>query len=87
VKTWCAICAGRSLINNVEDMKYEIMFHYEGYGFYVDYDNSTPRKTTRRQFDSVDEAVKFAVGCGYSVSFIIVSVAWEPADISKLKGG
>ena len=75
---WCAICAGRSLINNVEDMKYEIMFHYEGYGFYVDYDNSTPRKTTRRQFDSVDEAVKFAVGCGYAASFIIVNVAWEP---------
>lgn len=61
-------------------MKYEILFDYgsEGFNFYHDYDDSRPRKATRRQFDSVDEAVKFAVGLGYSTSFIIVHVAWSP---------
>lgn len=61
-------------------MKYQILFDYgsEGFSFYDDYDDSRPRKSTRRLFDTIDEAVKFAVGLGYSSRFIIVTVHWEP---------
>lgn len=59
---------------------YEIMFDWgsEGYGFYNELDDSVPRAQTRKKFDSIEDAVKFAVGRGYTAQFIIVKVVWEP---------
>lgn len=51
-------------------MKYKILFDYgvyEGMKFYDE-----------KEFDSVEEAVKFAVGLNYVTRFIIVSIHWQP---------
>lgn len=51
-------------------MKYKILHDfgaYEGFKFYEE-----------KEFDTVDEAVKFAVKLNYSTPFIIVQIAWQP---------
>lgn len=50
-------------------MKYKILFDYgcEGMKFYDE-----------KEFDTVDEAVKFAVSLGYGTQFMIVTIAWNP---------
>lgn len=51
--------------------KYKILFDYGAYEGNKFYDE--------KDFDSVEEAVKFAVGLGYATKFRIVKVCWEPA--------
>ena len=51
-------------------MKYQILFDYgsEGYKFHDE-----------KEFDTIDEAVRFAVGLRYATRFIIVSTHWTPS--------
>ena len=53
---------------------YQILFDYgsEGMKFY-----------DQKEFDTVDEAVKYAVGLNYATKFYIVSIFWEPSQIGK----
>lgn len=51
-------------------MKYKILFDYGAYEGMRFYDE--------KEFETVDEAIKFAVGLGYATRFIIVQVAWQP---------
>ena len=54
----------------MSDDKYKILFDYGGYEGMKFYDE--------KDFDSVDEAVKYAVGLRYSTPFLIVKVYWRP---------
>lgn len=52
--------------------KYKILFDYgsyEGMNFYEE-----------KNFNTIDEAVKFAVSLGYSTTFLIVQVVWNPKE-------
>jgi hypothetical protein len=50
-------------------MKYRIAFDYGSYD---------GLKIQEGEFDSVDEAIKHAVGLNYCVPFLIITIAWEP---------
>jgi len=52
------------------DDKYHILHDYGAYEGNEFYDE--------KQFDSVEEAVKFAVGLNYATRFRIVKIVWEP---------
>lgn len=52
-------------------MKYKILFDYGAYEGMKFYDE--------KDFDTIDEAVRFAVGLHYATPFIIVSVHWTPS--------
>ena len=54
----------------MNDNKYKILFDYGAYEGMKFYDE--------KDFDTVDEAVKFAVGLNYATRFIIVKVYWTP---------
>ena len=56
--------------HTMNDNKYKILFDYGAYEGMKFYDE--------KDFDTVDEAVKFAVGLNYATRFIIVKVYWTP---------
>ena len=55
----------------MKDQKYRILFDYGTYEGMKFYDE--------QEFETVDEAVKFAVGLRYSTLFLIVKVFWQPS--------
>ena len=54
----------------MKEEKYKILFDYGGYDGMKFYDE--------KDFETVDEAVKFAVGLNYATKFLIVMVYWRP---------
>ena len=54
----------------MKDEKYKILHDYGGYEGLKFYDE--------KDFDTVDEAVKFAVFLNYCTRFIIVKIYWKP---------
>lgn len=51
------------------DKRYQILFDYGSEGMRL-YDD--------KEFDTVDQAVRFAVGLSYGTKFLIVMVHWAP---------
>lgn len=51
-------------------MNYQILFDYHSEGFKF-YDEN-------KKFETIDEAVRFAVGLNYATPFLIVEVVWKP---------
>jgi hypothetical protein len=54
-----------------DKMKYRILYDYGSY---------EGMKLQDKKFDTVDEAVKYAVSQNYSTSFIIIQIAWTPNE-------
>lgn len=53
----------------MKEEKYRIAFDYGAY---------EGLKIEEGDFDSVDEAIKHAVGLNYSTPFIIIKISWVP---------
>jgi hypothetical protein len=51
--------------------KFKILFDYGSYEGNKFYDEE--------EFDTVDDAIKYAVSLGYATPFRIVKIYWEPA--------
>lgn len=58
-------------------MKYKILHDYGAYEGMKFYDE--------KEFDTVDEAVKFAVNLNYATRFLIVHIAWQPSPLNNEK--
>ncbi len=50
--------------------QYKILFDYGSYEGMKFYDE--------KEFETVDEAIRFAVGLNYSTPFLVVKVFWKP---------